>query len=81
MDSVEGGSNGHSGSGFTETSFTFTFDADALGALPTHVGLVWTDIGWNAHAAGLDFEAFGPLGTWLGAIGPCWRRNGHGAKR
>ena len=80
MDSVEGGSNGHSWySGFTETSFTFTFDADALGALPTHVGLVWTDIGWNAptpYSGPVMFEAFGPLGTWLGAIGPYWLGDG-----
>ena len=80
VDSVEGGSSGHSWySGFTETSFTFTFDADALGALPTHVGLVWTDIGWNAptpYWGPVTFEAFGPLGTSLGAIGPSWLGDG-----
>lgn len=27
------------------TSITFTFDANALGVLPTHVGIVWTDVG------------------------------------
>lgn len=45
-DSVEGGSSGHSWySSLTEPSFTFTFDAAALGGLPRHAGLVWTDIG------------------------------------
>ena len=80
VDSVEGGSSGHSWySNLTETSFTFTFDAAALGALPTHVGLVWTDIGWNAptpYGGPVSFEAFGPLGTLLGSIGPYWLGDG-----
>ena len=80
VDSVEGGSSGHSWySGFTETSFTFTFDADALGTLPTHVGLVWTDIGWNAptpYYGLVTFEAFGPLGASLGSLGPYWLGDG-----
>ena len=62
VDSVEGGSAGHSWySGFVFESFTFTFDPVALGALPTHVGIVWTDIGWNAARSYYDdvvFEAF-----------------------
>lgn len=80
VDSVEGGSSGHSWySNFAESSFTFTFDADALGTLPTHVGLVWTDIGWNSptpYWGPLSFEAFGPLGTSLGSIGPYWLGDG-----
>ena len=28
-------------------SATFTFDATSLGALPTHVGMVWTDVGFS----------------------------------
>jgi hypothetical protein len=55
------------------TSLTFTFDADSLGSLPTHAGLVWTDIGYNSptpYHAPVSFEAFGPLGASLGAIGP-----------
>lgn len=50
VDSVDGddgvidgkGSGGRSWSVGT-TSVTFTFDAAALGQLPTHVGVVWTD--------------------------------------
>ena len=74
VDSVEGGSSGHSWySNFVENSFTFTFDAGALGTLPTRVGLVWTDIGWNAptpYWGPVTFEAFDGLGQSLGAIGP-----------
>lgn len=42
-------------SGFAGGTIEFTFDAAALGALPTHVGIVWTD-----GATGCDavFEAF-----------------------
>ena len=42
----------------------FTFDAGALGGLPTDVGVVWTDGGGQT-----SFEAFGPGGS-LGTIGP-----------
>jgi hypothetical protein len=44
---------------------TFTFDATALGHLPTQVGIVWTD-----GAGTTLFEAFGPGGVPLGQIGP-----------
>ena len=53
-DSVDGddgvvdgfGQNGHSWfSNASTTSFTFTFNAAILGSLPTHAGLVWTDVG------------------------------------
>ena len=74
VDSVEGGSAGHSWySGFVFESFTFTFDPVALGSLPTHVGIVWTDIGWNAARSYYDevvFEAFDAIGASLGTIGP-----------
>ena len=43
---------------------TFTFDAVALGALPTHVGVVWTDGGTGCD---VTFEAFDTEGTSLGA--------------
>jgi hypothetical protein len=80
VDSVENGSSGHSWySGFTESSFTFTFDADELGGLPTHVGIVWTDIGFNSptpYHGPVTFEAFGPTGTWLGGLGPYWLGDG-----
>lgn len=65
--SIDGsGVAGHSffhGSGFT--GVTFTFDEIALGVLPTHVGIVWTD-GVND----VVFEAFDGTGGLIGAIGP-----------
>jgi hypothetical protein len=74
VDSVEGGSAGHSWySNFTETSITFSFDAATLGRLPTHVGLVWTDVGWNAATHYYDlftFEFFDGFGALLGTSGP-----------
>jgi hypothetical protein len=48
--------------------FTFTFDANALGGLPTHAGVVWTDA--NPTLLGVTFEAFGVNGQSLGTIGP-----------
>jgi hypothetical protein len=54
--------------------FTFTFDAGVLGTLPTHAGIVWTDVG--STSAGTDgtsavlFEAFGAGGESLGQLGP-----------
>jgi hypothetical protein len=44
-------------------SVTFTFDAAALGGLPTHVGLVWTDGGPGST---VTLEAFDAAGTSLG---------------
>jgi hypothetical protein len=43
----------------------FDFSAGALGALPTHAGMVWTD-----GAGEISFEAFGADGSSLGVIGP-----------
>lgn len=42
-------------------SIKFTFDANALGSLPTHAGLVWTDGGGT-----ITFEAFDGAGNSLG---------------
>jgi hypothetical protein len=42
---------------------TFSFSAAALGALPTHAGLVWTD-----GAGSTTFEAFDHNGASLGTI-------------
>lgn len=56
----------------TTTSLTFTFSAATLGALPTHAGIVWTDVG-NAATAGIDnvsFEAFDAANASLGVLGP-----------
>jgi hypothetical protein len=66
-------------SNFTISSFTFEFSVDALGGqLPTHAGIVWTDIGQNGGGEprpsdlidNTYFEAFGPSGELLDRIGP-----------
>ena len=60
--------------GATDT-FTFTFDAAVLGRLPTHVGIVWTDVGNPGPGGGTPgqalvfFEAFGRGGSPIGGIG------------
>ena len=58
-DSVDGddgaidgnGNGGHASYTNREsTSITFTFGASVLGGLPTHAGLVWTDVGyWGGY--------------------------------
>ena len=53
------------------TAFAFEFDAAALGALPTHVGVVWTDVGNTTSILGVgsvEFEAFDALGATLGVM-------------
>jgi hypothetical protein len=65
-------------SNFFTSSFTFDFSTAALGTLPTHAGVVWTDVGRNFGGTPLAgdlvdntlFEAFGPMGESLGVIGP-----------
>ena len=60
-------------SGGTGQSLTFTFDEVALGGLPTHAGIVWTDVGAAAPTSGFDqvsLEAFDAIGASLGVIGP-----------
>ncbi|MEO1294370.1 MAG: hypothetical protein AAFW75_00935 [Cyanobacteria bacterium J06636_16] len=66
-------------SDFEIDSFTFDFSASELGGqLPTHAGIVWTDVGRNFGGTprpdylveNTIFEAFGPLGESLGSIGP-----------
>jgi hypothetical protein len=67
-----GGSSWFSNQG--TTIFTFTFDAGVLGTLPTHAGIVWTDVGdafsGSDFTSGVLFEAFGPGGESLGQLGP-----------
>jgi hypothetical protein len=46
-------------------TLTFTFDIEVLGALPTHVGGVWTD-----GVGQVSFEVFGPDGTPIYRVGP-----------
>lgn len=80
VDSVENGSDGHSWySDFVLDQFTFSFDEAALGALPTVAGIVLTDVGYNSltpYFADFLFEAFGPNGVSLGAIGPYYFGDG-----
>ena len=45
-------------------SFTFTFDANVLGTLPTHAGIVWTD---GSPQGLVTFEAFDENGISLGS--------------
>lgn len=54
---------GFCNSGFSNTPFSFTFDAAILGALPTHVGIVWTD---GAPDCDATFEAFDDADVSLG---------------
>jgi hypothetical protein len=49
--------------------FIFRFSADALGGLPTHAGVVWTDSNGPRRGDAV-FEAFGPSGDPLGTLGP-----------
>ncbi len=80
VDSVDGddgaidgsGTNGWSRYSGAVRSMTFTFDSTALGGLPTHAGLVWTDVGLTG-VPGVDdvtFEAFDANGVGVGTIGP-----------
>ncbi|MBM4039546.1 MAG: HYR domain-containing protein [Planctomycetes bacterium] len=60
-------------SGFGVQDLVFTFDECVLGTLPTHVGIVWTDVGWSDPLLGYGevvFEAFDAEGNSLGLIGP-----------
>lgn len=56
------------------SSFEFRFDSGVLGALPTHAGVVWTDVGnvlsGTTGIGGVLFEAFDASNTSLGLQGP-----------
>jgi RHS repeat-associated protein len=73
-DSVDGDDGVIDGSGLAGDSFfningaagiTFNFNATALGSLPTHAGVVWTD--GNGQ---VTFEAFDRQGVSMGVRGP-----------
>jgi hypothetical protein len=79
-DSVDGddgqikglGRDGHSWI-VPENCLTITFSAKILGGLPTHVGIVWTDVGFSDEELGfgqLTFEAFDRYGNLIVRIGP-----------
>jgi MYXO-CTERM domain-containing protein len=80
-DSVDGddgvvdglGQRGHSLYSAGSRSIEFTFNALTLGGLPTHVGIVWTDVGFSddpvpqpALFGDIVVEGFGPGGVSLG---------------
>jgi len=71
-DSVNGGAWTFYSNG--TNSLNFTFNAVALGGqLPTHVGLVWADVGIATPTYGfgnVQFEAFDATSTSLGILGP-----------
>lgn len=69
---IDGSGNGGASwfsSGGT-TTFRFTFDRRASGGLPTHAGIVWTDVGeaTTPGVADVIFEAFDSSGASLGTI-------------
>lgn len=54
-------------------SLSFTFDALALGGLPTHAGIVWTDVGTASPTFGagpVTFQAFDSSNVVIGTAGP-----------
>ena len=59
------GTNGHAYLGDGVTGIHFNFSASTLGALPTHVGIVWTD---GSTFNDVTFEAFDASNNSLGAI-------------
>lgn len=74
--SIDGsGNGGHSYFLSSFSSVTFTFDAFALGELPTHAGMVLTDIGYlldhvSIGVGTVSFEAFDADNNSLGVVGP-----------
>ena len=71
--SIDGsGTNGRSFfSNFNRNSVTFTFNAGVLGGnLPTHAGIVWTDVNASANNRQVVFSAQDNTGNSLGSLGP-----------
>jgi hypothetical protein len=55
---------GRCNSGFAGGEISFTFEAELLGGLPTHVGIVWTDGGFGAD---VTFEAYNAADVQIGS--------------
>jgi len=80
VDSVDGDDGSINGSGNlghswalmndVTNSVTFTFDKTVVGSLPTHVGIVWTDVGaWpNANYGNVTLSPFDVNGIGMGSI-------------
>jgi hypothetical protein len=69
------GQKGHVWYSSGSTTVTFTFNASVLGSLPTHAGIVWTDVGFNFNSSlngygTVVFEAFDASNVSLGKIAP-----------
>jgi len=67
------GNGGHSWYSNGATSISFSFSASALSQLPTHIGLVWTDIGNNGVGGSFGVgsfavRAFDENGSSLGGV-------------
>ena len=50
-----------------DLGYTFRFDAQTLGRLPTHVGIVWTD---GSPTAPTQFEVYDAQDNLVGIVGP-----------
>lgn len=66
------GSAGYSLYSSGTTSLSLTFSTDALGRLPTHAGIVWTDVGFvyagNTGYGTVNFTAYDLLSVSLGTV-------------
>lgn len=65
------GTAGTSSYSLGQNSIRFTFNSGVLGSLPTHAGIVWTDVGYTNTGLGygnVEFEAFDSLGSSLGVL-------------
>lgn len=54
-------------SGITGITVSFVPSVALFGSLPTHAGIVWTDLSGQEN---VSFEAFDPNGVSLGVLGP-----------
>ncbi len=66
------GTGGRSIYSANQNTLAFAFDAGVLGALPTHVGIVWTDVGFVTSGTNgfgdVVFEAFDGANASLGTV-------------
>jgi hypothetical protein len=68
---IDGIGSGHALWAHPSSVLTFTFSKDVLEELPTHAGIVWTDVGSGGGYYGkVTFEAFDANSNSLGTIGP-----------
>lgn len=69
---------GRTGSWYVQSQIlTVSFDSTVLGGVPTHVGVVFVDMGsGGGFYTDLTFEAFGVSGNSIGSIGPVFVGDG-----